>query len=130
MKIRYIGGIDEVELPDGTTVKRNHQVDVSDELAGHPPEPRLAEAMVELRDAASSFDHHLAVKLRHEIAGLDYGSGLLAQETWEAVAPAAKKKAPAKAAAKKVAASRPVAEPIEPVEGDPVPLLIEDEVPA
>ena len=92
-KVRYIGPIDEIELPDGTTVKRNHQVDVDDDLAGSSPEPRLAEAMLELRDAVEAFDHHLAVKLRHEIAGLDYGSGLLAQvDNWEAVTATAKKK--------------------------------------
>ena len=92
MKIRYQGPHDEVELPDGQTVKRNHQVDVADDLAGHPPEPRLAEAMVELHDAVEARDHPLAVKLRAEIAGLDYGSGLLAQDTWEAVTAASKKK--------------------------------------
>lgn len=85
-KLRYIGPIDEVELPDGITVKRNHQVDVTDEVAGAPPDPRLAEAMLELAAAVDAHDHNTAAELRGEISRLDYGTGLLAQDTWEAVA--------------------------------------------
>lgn len=86
-KIRYIGPHDAVELPDGRVVQRNHQVEVSDELAGKRPARRLETAMAELGDAVTALDHHRAVALRQEIAELDYGSGLLAQDTWEAVTP-------------------------------------------
>lgn len=63
------------------------------EEAGHPPVPRLAAAMLELHHAIEARDHALAAGLRDEIAGkddipgLDYGSGLLAQDIW-AKAPA------------------------------------------
>lgn len=84
MKVKYIGPHDEVELPDGQNVKRNHQVDVSDDLAGHPPEDRLAEAYAEL--AVEGFDHYARVRLQHEITTLDWGSGLLAQsDAWRPV---------------------------------------------
>lgn len=91
MKIRYIGPIDEVEGA-GFEFRRNHVVTVPDDVAGHPPEPRLAVAMVELREAVDVHDHELAAALRVEIVDLDYGTGLLAQDTFEAVAEKTKKK--------------------------------------
>lgn len=96
MKIKYTGPIDEVELPGGLTAKRNHVVDVPDEMAGTAPDPRIAVAMVELHDAVVGVDHEGAVKLRKEISGLDFGTGLLAQDTWEAVTPAKKSTDPDK----------------------------------
>lgn len=95
MKIRYVGHLDEVEVTalDGATVKRNHQIEAPDDVAGHPPEARLAEAMDELVAATEARDHALIVKLREEISGLDYGSGLLAQtDAWQAAATPSKKK--------------------------------------
>lgn len=86
MKLKYVGPHDEVELPGGLTVKRNHQIEVPDELAGKAPDARIAEAMVELHDAVENHDHPAGVKLRKEIAELDFGTGLLAQDTWEVVA--------------------------------------------
>lgn len=84
-KIRYVGPHDAVELLDGRIVERGHQIEVSDELAGKRPSRRIEAAMAELGEAVTNFDHHRAVALRKEIAELDHGSGLLAQDTWEAV---------------------------------------------
>ncbi len=101
MKVKYIGGSDSVYVNiDGveTEFVRNHHVEVPDKFAGRAPEPRLAEAMAELHAAISSNDHLGAIKLRDEIAGigdkpgLDYGEGLLAQETFASAEP--KKNAP------------------------------------
>lgn len=79
VKVKYVGPFDEIEVA-GQTVKRNHQFDVADDVAGHPPEPRWAEAQAELVDAVSGHpDHVLAAQLRDEIATLDMGEGLLAQ---------------------------------------------------
>lgn len=92
-KLRYIGPHDEVELPDGSVVKRNHQVEVADDLAGSAPDERLVPAMVELHEAIEAHDHPGAAKLRSEIVDLDGGSGLLAQfDNWEPVTPTGKKK--------------------------------------
>lgn len=101
MKLRYVGPHDEVELPDGTTVKRNHTVDVSDELAGHAPSRRLVPAMKELHEAIAAHEHLDAKALRDEITELSDGSGLLAQfDNWEKVATPVKKAAAKKAAPK------------------------------
>lgn len=123
MKIRYIGPHDEVELPDGTTVKRNHMVDVADDLAGHAPSRRLVPAMRELHEAIAAHEHFDAKVLREEITGLSDGSGLLAQfDNWEKVTD------PAKKAAKKKAGRKPVVAP--PVNPEPVTVAapIDDEV--
>lgn len=128
-KLRYIGPIDEVELPDGTTVKRNHQVEVTDELAGHGPDEELDAVMAQLAEAVEARDHHLQAQLRAEIAPMDKGEGLLAQvDNWERVTPHTKKKTAAKKAATKKPVGRPVVEPVEPVEAAPATLLINDEV--
>ena len=84
-KLRYTGPIDEVELPGVGSVKRGSTVDVPTGLAGRPPDPRLAEAMIELQTARIGGDHEWQRDLRAEIAGLDAGDGLLAQSTWELV---------------------------------------------
>ena len=79
MKVKYCGPFDEVEVA-GQKVKRGHQFEVSDEVAGKAPDPRWAEAQAELVDAVNGTpDHDRAAKLRDEIAGLDFGEGLLAQ---------------------------------------------------
>lgn len=84
MKIRYVGPHDAVEVA-GLTVGRGKTIDVPDEVAGTPPVARLAVAMTELAAATAVRDHPLQAELRAEIAELDYGTGLLAQDTWEAV---------------------------------------------
>ena len=79
MKFKYVGPFDEVEVA-GQKVKRNHQLEVSDEVAGKAPDPRRAEAMVELVDAVSGHpDHVRAAELRDELGRLEIGDGLLAQ---------------------------------------------------
>lgn len=126
MKIKYIGPQDEVELPDGRTVKRNHQVEVTDELAGHAPSRRLVPAMAELHQAIADHDHPGANRLRAEITELSDGSGLLAQfDNWEKVPDPAKK-------APKGAAKKSAAKPVPPVVVEPVTVTapIEDEVKA
>lgn len=97
MIVKYVGQ-SAVEVgrfivePGGT-------IDVPDDgppgtvYGGRPPEPRLAAAMADLVAAITARDHHRAAALRTEIAGLDYGTGLLAQpENWQP-APSAKKAA-------------------------------------
>lgn len=124
MKLKYIGPHDEVELPDGSTVKRNHTVDVSDELAGRVPSRRLVPAMKELHQAIAAHEHLDAKALRDEITNLDDGSGLLAQfDNWEKVADPAKK-------APKGAAKKSTTKPVPPVVDEPVTVTapIEDEV--
>lgn len=121
MKIKYVGPHDEVELPDGRTVKRNHQVDVADDVAGHAPSRRLVPAMRELHEAIAAHEHVDARALRDEITGLSDGSGLLAQfDNWEKVV------APPKKASSKKASRKPTPTPlaVEPVE----PVSIKDEV--
>ena len=87
MKLKYTGPHDEVELPNGLTVKRGGTVDVDAELAGTSPDPRLAVAMLELHEAISNHDHPGAAKLREEIPTLSYGTGLLAQfDNWQVAA--------------------------------------------
>jgi len=79
VKFKYVGPFDEVEVA-GQKVKRNHQFDVSDEVAGQAPDPRRAEAMAELADAVSGLpDHVRAAELRDELGRLEIGDGLLAQ---------------------------------------------------
>jgi hypothetical protein len=74
------------------SVKPGETIDVPADVAGTPPDPRIDVAMLELRAAVAAIDHHRAVALREEIAGLDFGSGLLAQsDVWapaKAVKPA------------------------------------------
>ena len=90
MNIRYIGPFDAVEV-GAQIFARGVTVSVPSELAGRVPDPRVAVAHAELRDAIGALDHNLAVALRDEIIGLDAGEGLLAQECWELV-PAEKTK--------------------------------------
>jgi len=56
-------------------------IDVSDEVAGRPPDERLEGLMAAHRDAQG--DHVEQVRLREEFIGLDKGAGLLAQDTWK-----------------------------------------------
>ena len=78
MRLKYHGPFDAVEVA-GQTVKRNHQFEVDADTAGRPPEPRVADAQAELAAAVAAIDHDGAARLRDEIAGLDFGEGLLAQ---------------------------------------------------
>jgi len=92
MKIKCVGPSDSYDLPTGEVVRRGHQVDVSDELAGRPPEPRYFEVLDELRDAIHGRpDHERAASLRNEFDTLDSGDGLLA--LFEIYAPVAAKSA-------------------------------------
>lgn len=88
MKITYIGPFDAVEVDViGAIVQHGESIDVPDDIAGRAPDPRIAEAMLELRDAVAAIDHLRAQALRDEIIGLDAGVGLLAQTSnWELAA--------------------------------------------
>ena len=97
MKIVYLGPCDAVDAA-GFHFPRGVEVDVPAELAGRPPSPRLALAMVELGAACAAEDDAKATELRAELDGLDRGAGLLAQSSF---APAAKKSTPAAEAATK-----------------------------
>jgi len=90
MNVRYIGPFDAVEV-GAQVFARGVTVSVPSELAGRVPDPRVAVAHTELRDAIGALDHDLAVALRDEIIGLDTGEGLLAQDCWELVADKTKK---------------------------------------
>lgn len=83
MNIRYIGPFDAVEVGAQVFV-RGEAVSVPSELAGSAPDPRLLAAQLELN---ATVEQDLA--LIDEIASLDRGSGLLAQDCFELV-PAAK----------------------------------------
>ncbi len=88
MKVKYIGPSDEVYIVVGESeisAKRNHTIDVPNDVAGTPPDPRLHPAMVELGEAVTAGDHEAMDALSKEIDGLDRGSGLLAQDIWSAV---------------------------------------------
>lgn len=66
-QIRYVGPFDEVELADGTTVKRGDSVDVDADTAGRAPKGKP------LNDDGSPSKSY------------DPGSGLLAQsDNWQA----------------------------------------------
>lgn len=79
VKVKYVGPFDAVEVV-GLVVKRDQTFEVDETVAGHPPEQRWTQALVELRDATSARpDHVRAARLRAELAGLDPGDGLLAQ---------------------------------------------------
>jgi hypothetical protein len=58
-------------------------IDVPDDVAGTPPDPRVETLMVEHRAAVEANDHEGARQLKEEIIGLDKGSGLLAQAAWQ-----------------------------------------------
>ncbi len=58
-------------------------IDVSDEVAGRPPDARRDEVMVAHRAAVVAIDHEGARALMAELVGLDVGAGLLAQDTWK-----------------------------------------------
>lgn len=72
------------------SVKPGETIDVPDAEAGRAPEPRVAVAFAELAAAMVAVDHYAAKSLREEIAGLDFGSGLLALPDVWAPAKAAK----------------------------------------
>ncbi len=72
------------------SVKPGETIEVPDAEAGAPPEPRVAAAFNELAAAMVAVDHYAAKSLREEIAGLDFGSGLLSQSDVWAPAKAAK----------------------------------------
>lgn len=84
MKIRYQGPCDEIEIL-GQVCLRNHSIEIEDSIAGHPANPRVAPAMLELHEAITASDHNRAQELREELAGLDFGEGLLSQEVWVSV---------------------------------------------
>jgi len=86
----------DLDIPGFGRVYAGQPVDIPAELAGRPPDPRLEPAMVDLAAAVAAIDHHAAAQLREEIAGLDYGAGLLAQG-WPVAE--GKKKATSEAAA-------------------------------
>ena len=84
MKIRFVGVNGAIVIPDlgGQVIEPGAVFEVSDVMGGRPPAPRIAEAMEELRVATADPNlHHVARALREEILGLDYGAGLLAQDT-------------------------------------------------
>ena len=91
--IQYVGPSDAVEMVIGSTTvvaKRGEPIKVADDVAGTASDPRVAEAMLELRTATAAHDHLLAQSLKEEIIGLDMGSGLLAQADWVLVDPKSK----------------------------------------
>jgi len=92
MQVTYIGPFDAVELDGVGVVTNGVPFDVSAEVAGSAPDPRVDAAHLELRDAVGALEHERAKALREEIIGLDHGSGLLAQSgNWVAVSKSKKK---------------------------------------
>jgi hypothetical protein len=81
MNIQYIGPFDSIDVEGVGSVTRNQVISVSSAVAGHAPDARVEPAMLELREAIETLNHNRAVALREEIAGLDFGTGLLAQST-------------------------------------------------
>jgi hypothetical protein len=71
-----------LDVPGLGTVHAGVPVDVPDQMAGHPADPRREAAMREHALAVAAIDHIRASELREEIIGLDMGAGLLAQG-WE-----------------------------------------------
>lgn len=70
----------KMEIPGIGETDDNGIIDVTDEQAGRPPDPRVDELM----DAVNASDDHFErLALKDEWVGLDKGSGLLAQETWK-----------------------------------------------
>jgi hypothetical protein len=90
MQIVYVGPFESVDFLDAgnrRTAVRGTPIDVSPDLAGKAPDPRIEAAHLEHRAAVMALDHNRAKALEAEIVGLDYGSGLLAQAgNWQPVA--------------------------------------------
>lgn len=93
-KIKYVGPSDSVDAA-GLTFVRNHQVEVDDDVAGAPEDPRRTGLVAELAEATGERDHQRQRDLRDAIVALGpdaMGSGLLAQDVFVEVAPKAKNK--------------------------------------
>lgn len=74
----------QFELPTlGLVADERGVIDVPDDVAGTPPDPRLDELMAAHAVAVAAIDHEGARTLRDEITGLDKGTGLLAQAVWK-----------------------------------------------
>lgn len=80
MKVQHVSKSKQT-IPGVGETDEHGVIDVADELAGRPPAPRIAEALAEL-NVEPRLPHEEAVRLKDEIGKLDYGSGLLAQDSW------------------------------------------------
>lgn len=86
MKVRNVSPLGALELVGFGVVAAGEVIDVPAEFAGHPPDPRVAVAHLELGGAVEALEHFRAAALREEIIGLDAGAGLLAQfDNWQPV---------------------------------------------